>query len=138
MAQISLIQFHVTNFYAVLMNRVPFSPTYMTLWSLARALVNAEQTQDPESRKKLEWIYKNTHEKVEIPLPTIELAVFRNIEKGINRDIDITDKNFSLIELYKYLHDVAVTLSDMVDEIAKKYNIDIPFNFQSRPTSLQL
>ncbi|HJX50079.1 MAG TPA: hypothetical protein VJ438_01315, partial [Candidatus Nanoarchaeia archaeon] len=59
-------------------------------------------------------------------LPIIELAVFKNLDKGLNREIDIGDKTFSLTQLYKYLDEVSKELTIVVVEIAKKYNLDIP------------
>jgi hypothetical protein len=59
-------------------------------------------------------------------LSIIELAVFKNLNKGLNRELEIGDKTFSLTELYQYLDEVSKELSTIVIMIAKKYSIDIP------------
>lgn len=64
-------------------------------------------------------------------MPIVELAVFKNLERGLNREIDIGNKSFYLVELYKYLDEISKELSNIVIEIAKKYSLDLPMNITS-------
>jgi hypothetical protein len=86
----------------------------------------AEPEPDEKIQKRIKWIYENTHEKVEVNLPVVELAVFRNLDRGLNREIEIGNKSFYLFELYKYLDEVSKELTGIVISIAKKYSMDFP------------
>ena len=138
---LSLIRFGVMNFFAILINSRPFQPISTLLIKIVEGLISAEQEPDIKMKKRIEWIYQHTHKKVDFNLSIIELAVFRNLDKGLNREIDIGNKTFNLTELYKYLDEISKELSTMVINIAKKYSIDIPMTFygssQSQKISLE-
>jgi len=123
---LSLVRFNVSNFFAVLLNSRPFNPISTLLIKIVEALIHSEPTPDVKHEKRVKWIYEHTHEKVNENLAIIELAVFKNLNMGLNREIDIGDKTFSLTELYLYLDDVSKELSTIVIEVAKKYSIDMP------------
>lgn len=124
--ELSLVRFSVVNFFAVILASRPFSPISSLLIKLVSGLILAEPEPDKEIQNRINWIYENTHEKVKVNLPVIELAVFRNLDKGLNREIDIGNKNFYLFELYKYLDEVSKELTGIVISIAKRYSLDIP------------
>jgi len=123
---LSLIRFNCYNFFATLMNSRPFQPISTLLIKLVEAIIQSEPDPDKNQKKKVKWIYEHTHKKVNENLSIIELAVFKNLNKGLNREIEIGDKTFFLTELYQYLDEVAKELSNIVIDIAKKYSIDIP------------
>jgi hypothetical protein len=125
-AELSLVRFSVINFFAVLLSVRPFQPIITILIKLVEALTLSEPTPDIQIQKRLKWIYEYTHKNVEVSLPIIELAVFKNLDKGLNRELEIENKTFLLIELYKYLDEISKELSGMVIKIAKKYSIDLP------------
>lgn len=114
------------NFWAVVISSRPFQPVTTTLIKLVQALINSEPEPDEKHQKKLKWLYENTHEKVNLPLSIVELAVFRNLDKNLNKEISIGEKDFNLVMLYKYLDEVVMELSEIVVEISKKYSIDMP------------
>lgn len=124
--ELSLVKFQVLNFFGLILNSRPFSPVSTTLIKVVDSLLLAEPEPDDKAREKLKWIYDNTHNKVMTPLPIIELAVFKNLDRGLNREIDIDEKTFSLIDLYKYIDEITIELTRMVVRIAKKYSLDIP------------
>lgn len=124
--ELSLIRFNCSNFFAVLLNSRPFQPISTLLIKLVGALIESESEPDEEHKEKLKWIYENTHEKVKQNLPIIELAVFKNLDRGLNREIEVGENTYTLTELYKYLDEISLNLSKMVISIAKKYSIDIP------------
>jgi hypothetical protein len=126
--ELSLVRFNVVNFFAVLMSARPFQPIISILMKITEALTFAEPEPDKVIQHRLKWIYENTHKSVETSLPIVELAVFKNLDRGLNREIDIGDKTFFLIELYKYLDEVSKELSNIVISIAIKYNMDIPMS----------
>jgi hypothetical protein len=128
--ELSLVRFGVTNFFAVLINSQPFKPISTLLIKLVEAIILAEPEaeRDKESFNRVTWIYENTHKDVEIPLSIIELAVFKNLDKGLNREIEIGDKEYNLVELYKYLDEISKELAGIVVGIAKKYSLDIPLS----------
>lgn len=130
---LSLVRFHVMNFFALMLNNRPFMPVSTTLTKVVEALILSEPDPDPEHLKKVRWFYNNTHECVGIPLPIVELAVFKNLHHGVNCDLSIYDKDFTLYELYKYLDELSVELSKVVIDVARKYSVDIPMmNFGSK------
>jgi hypothetical protein len=126
--EFSLIKFGVTNFFAVTINSLPFKPISTLLIKLVEAIILSEpdEQQDKKNLDRIRWIYENTHKEVEVALPIIELVVFKNLDKGLNREIDIGDKTFNLVELYKYLDEISKELSNIVIGIAKRYSLDIP------------
>jgi iron-sulfur cluster repair protein YtfE (RIC family) len=124
--ELSLIRFNVVNFFSLLMNSRPFQPISTLLIKLVESIIEAEPTPDVEQKKRVRWIYENTHKNVNENLSIIELAVFKNLNKGLNRELEIGDKTYSLTELYQYLDEVSKELSTIVIMIAKKYSIDIP------------
>ena len=126
MDDLSFVRFTTINFFSVILNSRPFQPISSLLIKLVESLIASEPEEDLVIKKRLKWIYENTHIKVNESLPIIELAVFKNLDKGLNREIDIGDKTFSLTQLYKYLDEVSKELTIVVVEIAKKYNLDIP------------
>jgi hypothetical protein len=127
----------VTNFYAVLLNTRPFQPTSSLLIKLVESLIASEPEPDVKNQKRLDWIYANTNKAVEVSLPIVELAVFKNLDRGLSREIEIGDKTFHLVELYKYLDEISKELATMVISIAKKYSIDIPMNsYNSKSQSI--
>lgn len=125
-SDLSLVRFTTMNFFATLLQSRPFQPISTLLIKIVNSLISAEPEPDKDNRNKIQWIYNNTHKRVLEPLSIIELAVFRNLDKGLNREIDIGDKTFTLTELYKYLDEVALELAEIVISIAKRYSLDIP------------
>jgi hypothetical protein len=122
------------------MSSRPFQPISTLLVKLVEALIHSEPEPDIKIQKRLTWIYKNTHERVNEHLSLVELAVFKNLDKGLNREIDIgIDKTFYLVELYKYLDEIAKELTQIVIEISKKYSLDIPLqSYQGMKQTIDL
>ena len=125
-AELSLVRFCVLNFFSVLIQSRPFQPISTILIKLVEALINSEAEPDKEIQARIKWIYENTSENVETHLSVVELAVFRNLDKGVNREIEIRDKTFHLAELYNILDEISKELSNVVIKIAKKYSMDFP------------
>jgi hypothetical protein len=138
MDNFSLAKYECANFHSVLLNSRPFQPIATLLIKITLALIDSEPKPDEVKRTKVMWIYKNTHEKVKEHLSIIELAVFRNLGLQLNREIEIGNKTFKLTELYKYLDEVNLDLSSIVMEIAKKYNLDIPFTPMNQSQQIRL
>ena len=129
--ELSLIRFNVANFFAVIMNSRPFQPISTLLIKLVSAIISSEPKPNKKRKDRIKWIYENTHEKVKESLPIVELAVFKNLDRGLNREIEIGDESYFLTELYVYLDEISLELSDIVIHIAKKYSIDIPIGMFS-------
>lgn len=123
---LSLVKFCTLNFFATLLSSRPMQPISTLLIKLVDSLIASETEPDPKMAKRLKWIYENTHERVNAHLSVIELVVFRNLDKGVNKEIDIGTKTFTLAELYYILDDISRELSQMVIIIAKKYSMDMP------------
>jgi hypothetical protein len=125
--ELSIVRYTVISYFQLLLNSNPFSPSHTKLINLVTALISSEPEPDPIVLERVNWIYNNTHEKVNIPLAIIELAVYRNLDKGLNRELDIGNKTFVLTELYKYLNEVTIELTKVVIKVATRYSIDISF-----------
>lgn len=124
-ADLSLVKFHCTNFFAILLNTRPFFPISTNLIKIVENLIQSEPEPDSKHKKRVQWIYENTHERVNKNLAIVELAVFKNLDKGLNREISIGMKDFPLTMLYKYLNEVNSELALIVTAIAKKYSVEI-------------
>lgn len=124
--ELSLIRFNVTNYYAVLINAQPFQPIGSKLIKLVESLIYSESDPNANDLQKLRWFYNNTHEKVMIKLPLVELTVYKNLDRGLSREVDIYGKTFCIAHLYNYLDELTSELTKIVVKIAKKYSIDIP------------
>jgi hypothetical protein len=124
--EISLVRFGVINFFAILMNRSVFLPTATTLCEIVKSIIDAEQQPDITEKDKVVYIYEHTDERVNEALPIVELAVFKNIDRGLNQTIDIGEKDFTIAELYHILNDVRWKLVEIVTGIAKKYTLEMP------------
>lgn len=138
-AELSLIKFNVLNFFSVLLNSRPFQPTSSILLKVVEALISSENEPDEKMRKRVSWLYENTHERVNENLSIVELAVFKNLDRGLNKEIEIHDKSFYLVELYKCLEELSKELTQIVVEISKKYSLDIPISaFQGMKQTIDL
>ena len=113
-------------YFAILISSRPFSLISTLLIKIVEALINSEPEPDKKIMNRIKWIYENTNEKVEAHLSIVELVVFRNLDKGVNKEIEIGEKTFYLAELYNYLDEISKELTNIVIEIAKKYSLDIP------------
>lgn len=134
----SLIRYEVNNFHNVMLSSRPFYPISTLLIKIVLSLIEAESEPDMKMKSKVEWIYNNTHERVKEHISIIELATFRNLDKGLSREIEIGDKTFTLTELYKYLDEVVLELSKIVVLISKKYNFELPIQQFNRPQQISL
>lgn len=120
------MRFNVVNFFSILINSRPFQPTATLLLKIVEALINCEPEPDTKTKERVKWIYEHTHKKVDVQLSIIELVVFRNLDKGVSKEIEIGDKTFYLSDLYSYLDEISKELSNIVISIAKRYNMDMP------------
>lgn len=137
-AELSLIRFNVTNFFAIIINSKPFQPTTTILLKLTYALLNSETEKDKVKLDRLKWLEENTHEKIKKRLSIIELAVYKNLDKGLNRELEIDHLTLSLITFYSYIDEVTKELVSMVIDIAKKYSIDMPIIGTSGKTNIEI
>lgn len=126
MAELSLIQFQTTNFFALMMSHRPFTPITTNLMKIARSLIMSNDSIDKKYIEKIKWIELNTHEKLKLKLSAVELVVFKNLNQNLNREVEIGRKTYNLIDLYTYIDEVIRQLSDIVTEIVKDYSVDIP------------
>ena len=124
--ELSLVRFCYMNFWAIVIQTRPMQPTSTLLIKLVESLIASEPEPDPIHEKRVRWIYENTSEEINFPLSTVELAVFRNMGKGLNCEIDLGSSTFYLIDLYKILDNISKELCTITTEIAKKYAFDFP------------
>jgi hypothetical protein len=103
-------------------------PIASLLLKIVDSLIASETEPDKKHHEKIKWIYNHTHENVMIPISIVELAVFRSLHKGLNYEIEIDDRTFRLIDLYKFLDDTIFEMTKTVVDIAKKYSVDMPFS----------
>lgn len=123
---LSLIKFGVLNFFSLVMNRSLFSPVITSMCEIVKAVIEAETTPDEDLKKKIEFIYRNTNEQIKQPLALVEVAVFRNMDKGLNKEISFENGDFCIAELYKALDNIRWDLVSIVTGIIKKYTLEMP------------
>lgn len=136
-SEISLIRYGLNNYFFILINAMPFKPISTLLIKLVEALISSEPEPDEKMMARIKWIYEHTHKEIMKPLPIIELAVFKNLDKGLNRELEIGGDSYYLPNLYKYLDEISKELTNIVISIAKKYSIEFqfpPFINQSKQT----
>jgi hypothetical protein len=139
--ELSLIRFGFLNFNHLILTSQPLYPITTKLIKIVMTLVNAEPEKDKEMVDKVQWIYDNTHEKIMMPLSVIEYATYKNLGKTLNREIDIKNKTFNLIFLYRVLDEISLELNLIVTNIVKKYSIDIPimtYGSQQQRTDIEI
>lgn len=124
--ELSIVRFAFTNFWAVVIQTRPLQPTSTLLIKLMESLIASEPDPDPKHQKRVDWIYEHTSEEINMSLPIVELAVFKNMSKGLNCEIDLGEKTFYLVDLYKILDGISKELSTISIEIAKRYSFDFP------------
>lgn len=110
----------------MLISHRPLQPITTTLIKLVDSLIESEIEPEQEMKKRVKWIYEHTSEEVNCHLSTVELLVFRNIGKSVNREVEIGDKTFNISELYYILDNISNELAKIVITISKKYNFDMP------------
>lgn len=138
-SEISLIKFNLSTYFYVLTNSMPFKPISTLLVKLVEALIASENQPDKTNQARLKWIYENTHIEVMKPLSIVELAVFKNLDRGLSRELELGQRTFYLADLYKYLDEVSKELTTIVISIAKRYAIDMPnFVFGKGGTESQI
>lgn len=124
--ELSLVRFCCMQYFALLMSSRPFSPISTLLIKLVEALIQSEPEPDLAIKKRVEWLYEHTSEKIDTHISIVELVVFRNLDRGVNTEIEIGDKIFYLAELYNILDEISKELTNITINIAKKYSIDMP------------
>lgn len=100
--------------------------------SIATCLIETEEDPDEEMIKRLNYIKDNTHEKLLIPLSTVELIILTNIgNRQFSKPVEFKDNRGKTRELplhiiIKYAKESYFELARFVVKIAKKYSLDIP------------
>lgn len=125
-AELSLIRFGVLQFYSLIMNRSVFTPTQSTLCVIVKSIIDAETKPDEKLKEQVKYIYEHTDKTIDVGLPIVEVAVFRNLDKGLNRTITFGQKEFTISELYRVLDGIRWKLVDIVVAIVKKYSVEMP------------
>lgn len=125
--ELSLVRFAFMNFWGVLIQSRPLQPISTLLIKLTEALINSDPEPDKKALERVKWLYEHTSEEIDAHLSIVELIVFRNIDKGVMKEVEIGDKSFYLSELYYVLDGISKELTEIVIKIAKKYNFDMPY-----------
>jgi hypothetical protein len=113
----STLKYLCSIFFGTLINSRPFSPVFLNLIYLTDSIIDSEPEPDKKKKARIDWLIKNTHEKVLEPLATVELAVFRNWDKGLNKEIEFGSKFFTITELYNILNEIKRELNKIVTQI---------------------
>jgi len=128
----SLMNSMLSHFFANLTDsRKFFVPNFTILCQITETLIILEDKPDMKLKEEVEWIAQNTHEKVKEPLDIIERVVFKNLQFGLNKEIEVGNKEYTLAELHHLLHEVSSRLMRIAIKIAKKYSLEIPIDFRA-------
>jgi len=113
-------------------------PNFTDLIRLTESMILAEPEPDEKLLEEVYWIYSHTDKEIDIPLAKLEMLVFFQLHQGsgLNKEIEINDKSYKIIDLYGFLDSVNQKLVKIVIAIAKKYNLDIPL-MSTATTKLQ-
>lgn len=104
---------------------------YTLSLTICYCLTKAETQPDESIIKRLDFINKNTHEKILLPLSVTEMAILTNLGSNISKVIEFKDNNgmeheYPLHQLIRYAKESYFELAQFVVQIAQKYSLDIP------------
>ena len=93
-------------------------------------MIMAEPEPDAKLLDQVHNIYDTTNDEINLGLAELEMLVFWQLQNGsgLNKEVEINDKTYKLLDLYKHLDSVNQRLVEIVIKIAKKYNMDIPLS----------
>ena len=134
----SILQFSFMSFYHVLMSNTLTSPNFTDLVRMTETMILAEPQPREDLLNQVRRIYEITDDELNLPLASVEMLVFYQLQPGagLNKEIEIDGKNYKIIDLYYHLDRINGRLIEIVVEISKKYNLDIPLS-TSNSTKLQ-
>lgn len=123
------MQYLFMSFWSTLMSRTIYTPNYTILISITLGILENEPEPSKEKITDLKWIYEHTGTVIDINVAQLETLVFHHIKlgSGLNKELDINEKTYKIIDLIKELDGVVQELVHVVIEISKKYSLDIPF-----------
>lgn len=104
---------------------------YTLSLTICYCLTKSEPNPDEAIIKRLDFINKNTHEKIMLPLSVTEMAILTNLGSNISKVIEFKDNNgtereYPLHQLIRYAKESYFELAQFVVQIAQKYSLDIP------------
>ena len=132
-AGFSIMQFTFMSFWSVLMSNSFTQPNYTDLIRLTEAMLMCETELDVKSLEEVHYIYDHTNDEIDFPLGQLEFLVFYQIniaQAGLNKEVEINNKSWKIIDLYGFLDKTNQKLVRIVIGISKRYNLDIPLGFQ--------
>lgn len=134
--EISLMQYFTNLFFHMLMSNRIWEPNVTDLCRLSEALLLSEHEEHRDNdwknmMKEINYIYENTHEDIKTHLAIIELSYFKNMQRGLNQNIEITSnegivREYNTPTLYKYIDMVPQRLVRIIMKVASKYALEIP------------
>jgi hypothetical protein len=83
--------------------------------------------QNPELKKRIEWLHANTCEDIKQPAAVVELLVFRNISGGTNKELELGGKTYTLSQLFGYGAKLLTECTKIMTELTKNYSFDIKY-----------
>ena len=122
----SLMQFHYVGFFSSLTSSSMAIPNTTDRLKICESLITSEPEPDEEVLARLDWLYKFTNKEIRTKLPIIEMVILKNINRGLEGEIDVNGESFKIGDLYAYVDEVDRELAMIVTKIAKKYNLDVP------------
>ena len=135
MAELSLMRFHLHNFFNILMNSNFNYPMYTKLCRIAEAMAYSQPPQEQEHKddclRRIYVIHNQTHPDLNMQLSVVESLVIKNSQFGLTKELQMHGKTIKLYHLYTYLDEATKELTKIVMEIASKYGLEIPINTSS-------
>jgi len=126
----SLMQFHLHNFFHTLINSNFNFPMYTKLCRIAEAMAYSQPIEEEEHVaeciNKINKINNSTHPELDINLSIVEAVIIKNNQYGLDKTIDINNRSIKLSMLYLYVDEAVKQLTKIVMDIARKYSLEIP------------
>ena len=124
----SVVEFLIHQFYVQSFAEVT---NKMFLKSLTYAMQIARHSGNKKEQQKLKYIYENTAEWVQVPLPIFE-DWYENARLRIKpkkmKPYSYGNKEFKLHEIITALSDAFLEINATVTDIAKRINIELEFD----------
>ena len=133
MAGFSIMQYLFMIFWTSVTSRQIHNSNITNMCRIVLGLLQYETKPDEAMIKRVEWMLEHTHPEINMNMAMLEGIALYHISKGsgLNKELDINNKSYKIIDIFRYLDSPMNELVLIVIEIAKKYSLEIPFNAMS-------
>lgn len=120
------MSYMIQYYYHVLSSNRFNTPNFTDLLRIAESIMHKDELGNKNKIKKISDMHKSV-DGTDISMAEMELIFFKNAQKGINAEIEVRNKVYTLGKLFNHVNNFIRDLTKMVSEVAYQYDVDIPF-----------